>query len=33
MTTTPDPTSVQLADRLGAQAHVCAVVSTTRLST
>jgi NADPH-dependent ferric siderophore reductase len=33
MTKEPDATSLQLAERLGAQAHVCAVMSTTRLST
>jgi NADPH-dependent ferric siderophore reductase len=33
MTNKPDATSLQLAERLGAQAHVCAIVSTTRLST
>jgi NADPH-dependent ferric siderophore reductase len=33
MTNAPDPTSLQLAERLGAQAHVCEVVSSTRLST
>jgi NADPH-dependent ferric siderophore reductase len=33
MTTTPDPTSIQLAERLGAQSHVCEIVSSTRLST
>ncbi len=33
MTNQPDATSLQLAERLGARAHVCDVVSSTRLST
>ncbi len=33
MTNEPDATSLQLADRLGVQAHVCEVVSSTTLST
>jgi NADPH-dependent ferric siderophore reductase len=33
MTNEPDATSLQLAERLGAQAHVCEVVSATKLST
>jgi NADPH-dependent ferric siderophore reductase len=33
MTNEPDTTSLQLAERLGAQVHVCEVVSSTRLST